>query len=534
MATDSDVTTGRQETTMPNIVTDSNITPSSSQADITDYVSDSSGTVGTEQTSIPNIVTDPSVTIETTQTDILTTVTDSSVTTETYQTDYLPDYPSDVQTIDGSFFPNSDLTESSFSALDETNDAMLDDVSPGSFNSISQALLYDIIDPRYYNDEDAYNELKKSVSPDDETSGIVNKRYVEYFSIKNSPHRRRRGFSDWFDSVVESVANVFIPVAKAVTTAVEVVAEVATVVTTAVFGGNYEKSTTIDFTVGPNEAVDIYTHNIAEEVSIKLTCEECQVQESLSVYAKFYFRKDGILTVMDTGFVQVDGKVIVKAVAGLFVTLAQEIEKSKAIASHSISPFSVPGVFSVGPRITLEVGAFVKVEGSMGISFGAYLTWNNVHIKIDVKNPSQSEFNGLLPDDIEPKVHFQAAIEVDLGVFIQPQIEFSLTVLNDVLRAAIGLATKFIAGGKIGYDTESEECPAGLSLSPYLKFELNVFAEIGIASFEEIETDYTIYEKETPFPFLKDLYCFGDGTGEVTVTTTGRSTVSQNEVQFPS
>jgi len=221
---------------------------------------------------------------------------------------------------------------------------------------------------------------------------------------------------------------------------------------------------------------------------------------------------------MDTGFVQVDGKVFVKAVAGLFVTYEKELEKSVPVASLPITPIIVPGVFSIGPTITLEVGAFVNIEGSIGISFGAYFTWNNVHVKIDVKSPFQSEFSGLLPDKIEPKFQFKASIEVDLGVFIQPQIEFSLIVLSGVLRAAIGFATKFIAGGKIGFDTESEECPAGLSISPYLKFELNVFAEIGVASYKEINKDYTIYEKETKFPFLKDLYCFG---GQSTDETSG-------------
>ena len=522
--TDSSAIVDTEQTTLPDIATDSDVTIETSErpispivtgSDVTIETSHSTDTTEIKQTSIPDFVTDSGVTTgrmettmpnrstESSQTDILTTVTDSSVTTETYETDYLPDYPADVRIIDRSFFPNSDLTESSYSTLDETNDTMLDDASLGYFNSISQALLYDIIDPRFYNDEEAYNELINSVSLDDETSDTVSKRDAEH-------SRHRRG-------LFSKIKSAFKAVAKVVATVAKVVKEVATVIKTAIFGGNYEKSTTINFTIGPSEAFDIYTFDIEGGAGIKLTCEECQVQESLNVYAKFYFRKDGILTVMDTGFVQVNGKVFVKAVAGLFVTLEEELEKSIALASLPITPIIVPGVFSVGPTITLEVGAFIKLEGSVGISFGAYFTWNNIHVKINVKSPLTSEFSGLLPDKIEPKLEFKTEIELALGVFIQPQIEFSLIVLNNVIRAAIGFATKFIAGGKIGYDFESEECSGGLSLSPYLKFELNVFAEIGVASFKEIEQEYTIYEKETPFPFLKE-YCFG---GQSTDDTSG-------------
>ena len=511
----SSTTVETKDTSIPNIVTKSSTTFEIKETTLPDIATDSDVTIETRETNIPDFVTDSDVTTgrmatESSQTDILTTVTDSSVTTETYETDYLPDYPADVQTIDGSFFPNSDLTESSYSTLDETNDTMLDDASLGYFNSISQALLYDIIDPRFYNDEEAYNELINSVSLDDETNDTVSKRDVEH-------SRHRRG-------LFSKIKSAFKAVAKVVTTVAKVVKEVATVIKTAIFGGNYEKSTTINFTIGPSEAFDIYTFDIEGGAGIRLTCEECQVQETLNVYAKFYFRKDGILTVMDTGFVQVNGKIFVKAVAGLFVTLEEELEKSIALASLPITPIIVPGVFSVGPTITLEVGAFIKLEGSVGISFGAYFTWNNVHVKINVKSPLTSEFSGLLPDKIEPKLGFKTEIELALGVFIQPQIEFSLIVLNNVIRAAIGFATRFMAGGKIGYDFESEECSGGLSLSPYLKFELNVFAEIGVASFREIEQEYTIYEKETPFPFLEE-YCFG---GQSTDDTSGNCNFNIN------
>ena len=447
------------------------------------------------------------------------TTSDSfDVLTETNQIDYAPNYLSNVQYVDESFFPdaNGNLNENSYLSLNESDDALLDVESGGDFNSLSQALLYDLLDARYYNEIDAYEEFESFVALEGETDNTITKRALS---------RRRRGLFSWVKKAVKAVGSVFKTVATVFTTAAKVVKEVATVIKTAILGGTYEKSEPVSFTIGPNSAFDIYSHEFETGITVKLTCEECQVQETLNIHAKFHFTKNGILTVMETGFIEVNGQILAKAILGLFVTV--DIDKSRVIASFPITPLIVPGVVSLGPTITLEVGAFVTIEGELGATFGAYFTWDNVYIKIDVKNPLQSTFSGLLPDKIEPKFEFKTKLEMDLGVYLQPKFELALLVFNGVLRAAVGFATKFIAGAEIGYDKQSEKCPGGLSLAPYLKFELNVFAEIGVASIKELEKDGTIYEKQTSFPFLGE-YCFGADITSISTTTT--TTISKELV----
>lgn len=466
-----------------------------------------------------------------------------------------------MQYVDWSFFNNSPaiLDNAYYSNLNGNSDSNLDDQSACYFNSLSQAILYDIVDARYYSDEDAYNELVNSVTPvnerkivdvadhfDQDGSDISEAADVEpqdlnsdastyrrtlfsYKEFKTTPAlrrrrnfglmnaektliRRKRGFFSWASKAVKSVTKIIKPVVKVVTTVAKTVREVAAVVKTAIFGGIYDKTGEANINIGFDEPKEIYTHEASNGLGIKITCEECKVEGRVTIHGKFNFQKRGLLTVMHEGFVETTGNMFAKAVAGVFVTF--DIEKSLPLVSIPITPIVVPGILSLGPHISLDVGAFAKLTSSLGASFGAYITWDNINTRIDLKDPLKSQVNGWRPNKIEPKFELHTTVEVDVGVYVEPKIELALVVFNGVIKIAGGFSSKVIAGALVGYDRSSSECPAGLSISPYIGVEISVFVQAGTINFDLLDTDHAIYENQ--FPLVST--CIGGN--QVTTTTT--------------
>ena len=508
----------------------------------------------------------------------------SNSTTNTSEISNPHPYLPNVQYVDWSFFSNSTaaLDNVYYTRLNESIDSILDNQSGCYFSSLSQALLYDIIDGRHYSDEDAYNELVNSVTPANErkvvnvdsysdmqnaksfnnnggsiseaadieprdlvsdastyrktlfsykkfniTPALRRRRNFRLMKAEKTLIRRKRGFGSWISRAAKSVTKVITPVAKVITTAANVVREVGNLVKTAIFGGVFDKTGQANINIGFDEPKDIYQFRENSTVGIKITCEECKVEGRVTIHGKFSFQKKGLLTVMNEGFIETTGNMVAKAVAGVFITF--NIEKSLSLVSIPITPIVIPGIISIGPHISLDVGVFAELTSSLGASFGAYITWNNINTKIDLKNPLKSEVNGWLPDKVEPKFSLQTTVELDVGVYVEPKLELALVVFNGVIKVASGFSSKIIAGGLVGYDRNSSECPAGLSLSPYVGVDISVFVQAGVLSFDALDTDFSIYERKFPLA----SFCIGatpitaaTTTAIITATTTAIITVT--------
>ena len=85
-------------------------------------------------------------------------------------------YSSNARYVDASFFStsSSNLNNAYYAGLSGVNDSMLDDDNGGYYTSLSQALLYDLVDPQDYSEPSAYDllaaeslaEIEADLNPD--------------------------------------------------------------------------------------------------------------------------------------------------------------------------------------------------------------------------------------------------------------------------------------------------------------------------------------------------------------------------------
>ena len=436
---------------------------------------------------------------------------------------YLPDAPH----VDPSFFSGlgGQLDNAYYANLNESADSLLDDESNCHFNSLSQALIYDIVDPRNYNDEEAYNNLVDSVSAQNQSdpTGRVRRMSVPshtrnfYFennfdvnAASGRRHRRifrsidahkasikRRGFfssignfvSGAVSSVASTVSSAFNTVVDVAKTAVNTVAEVGKIVGTAIFGGTYDKSADINLNIGYDQPKEIYSQGI-----VQVMCQECKVQGTINLHGKFNFAKDGLSTVMKEGFVETTGRLSAKAVARVSANIV--LEKSITLATIPLSPISIPGVFLLGPAATLEAGVELSLGEDLGVTFGAHIDWDRIYTKIDFKTPASSVSEGWAPTRFEPIISFSGEASATLKVYVEPKIELTLSVLNDVIKMAAGLSAECSA--QVTASLGQDSCSGGVDIAPSLGVELSVYASAEAFGHDLASTDYTIYEHSFP------------------------------------
>ena len=471
------------------------------------------------------------------------TATNNNSTSNSSKFDPQP-YLANVTYISASFFTSSNnsahLNTDYYANLNASSDTLFDDLGGCYFNSLSQALLYDIIDGSNYNDPDAYNDLASGFTSESTKSVAVSGRsyrtledFGNIFQFKNikvdvmtsADHRyplrrrrslrlinaekirirRRRGLLKWLGDATKPLSDAFKSVVPAIKKAGETVKQIGSVIKAAVAGGEVDGEKEFDISIQYDTSQSIFATE-SNGVSIAVDCEECDVEGHIRMYGKFNFEKDGVSTVMEEGYVEMSGNMFARAVVRVTLGASHDFDRNKEVASIPITPLIIPGVVSLGPSISLVVGVYAKLDAEFSATFGAHLTWDEIMVKVDLKSPSESSVTGWSPSQIEPQSSFDAKVELDLGVYVTPKLELSLIILNGVIKIAAGFASKLSVGYLIEASTGSSTCPGGLSLSPYIGIDISAFAEAKAAIVGDAETTHPIYDERFP---MADTSCVG-------------------------
>ena len=479
---------------------------------------------------------------------------------------YLPN----ARYVDPSFFSNrtSRFDNAYYTRLNASVDSQLDSVSGCYFNSLAQALIYDIVDPRNYNDRQAYNDLAGSVTSQNQASSS---RSIEASATKNDRTARQMNVFDFGDINGEQAPllhRVFSPTntllsqknadsslsnsrrrrrRRRILRSRNVYS--SSIRNKRIFGsiGNFVKGAVgnaVDSVKGAFKAVADVTKKAVDGISevgkivktaiaggeyeksgqininigydqpeeifsgngIYVNCQECKVDGAIDLRGKFNYEKDGLATVLKEGFVEATGRIEAKAVARIGVNVL--IEKSKTVATIPLTPITVPGIFALGPYVALDVGVRLEVGGELQVTFGAHISWNEIYTKIDFKNSANSQSRGWTPSNIDPQLSYETKLTADLGVFVKPKIEIGLTILNGVIRVGAGLSAQCTAGVTATSSDDPEKCSGGIQLAPYVGVALSVYAEANLASNSLASEQHTIFEEKAP---IGSGTCIGGG-----------------------
>ena len=454
-------------------------------------------------------------------------------------------YPHDVPYVDASFLKNSPayLHDAYYANLDGSDDSALDAKLGGYYDSLSQALLYDLADPEAFNDDEAYNTLIEEptsqevadlevtaideIHPDTITNApnismtneefdsgdlalletATNNTNARIFSpslnirrlrrsynlkenseARASGKRRRRGF---LSNLWKTAVNAFKDGVGLVKKAASTVQEVAKALKVAVFGGDYEKSERVNFAIGPSTDQVLFAYQL-----LKLKCHNCKVRGTLDIYGKFSFVKHGVSVSMSQGFIEVKGNMQVDAILKVTITGEKKFEQKLRLVAVPLSPIVVPGVFTLGPQAVLEIGTALTLTANFECTFGASYIWNNVYAKIDMKDSSRSQSSGWSPDRRVPVFEVSSRVGAELAAFLEAKIELGVDVFNGALKAVAGFAVKagVVVTTDLQLSTDRPQCAPGVSVKLHAVIDLIAYAEIGIIHVSSLNTEVSIFK----------------------------------------
>lgn len=201
---------------------------------------------------------------------------------------------------------------------------------------------------------------------------------------------------------------------------------------------------------------------------IKLYCVECGVNGVLNVKATVTFNLVGLIT---SGSFGVNGNLKAGLGLGVDANYAASIPAfSKTIVAIPLSPFTIPGLITIGPHLDFGVGASAGINAKGNAYAGIYLVWPAIHAQLNLyKTP---EASGLIPN-VVPEFSAQGQVTMTASVYATVSLGFGVSILNGLKSFGVALVEKpelYINGA-----TTNPSC-RGLRISA--GFQNTVYADV--------------------------------------------------------
>ncbi|KAG8530110.1 uncharacterized protein KY384_005592 [Bacidia gigantensis] len=339
--------------------------------------------------------------------------------------------------------------------------------------------------------------LAAQPAPWEDVAGTYDLDFGKVYPTKNSK-LKHRGIGDWLDDVKDTIGDV----AEDVKDGVEKVGDgIADTVQ-----GNADFSKSVSFPVNmlsPNEK-----HNIWEdpEGRFSLDCVNCYVQGSFQVTGhlsvKGWHLEDLSLDASPQNFNAQLG--LEASVTATTKKLSQTLGYQKEIFSAAIpdAGIKVPGLFTLGAKISYNVGFNASIAGTAKFDFGLKSTLpNTAKAVLNIAGDGDSSATGF-DGAVDPYFDInEISASLKIAVFSKPKISFGID-LTKVGKAEVGVAmklpelsatvtTKYKPGGACPDDKKKTETGVDLALQAVI----SVDAEVDAAWGEDADTKLPKWSK---------------------------------------
>ncbi|KAK4124723.1 hypothetical protein N657DRAFT_670636 [Parathielavia appendiculata] len=353
---------------------------------------------------------------------------------------------------------------------------------------------------------------------------------------------QRRGWG-WLKSIVSAVKTVAAVVTKAVQVVVNVVKTVATavvnvvkaaatfVVNTAVavakvavslavnavklvafaVTGQYENSLTLPVNLGPPSSVQVespwgkafkmYTFKMGgddekfsatkavldnlvddligspePEPGVEIYCVNCGARGSIKATGKINATP---LSGVKEAYIGVTGNMYIGMYLGVNGFAKWEKEWEKEIFSKGLPGWSIPGIVTLGPKITLSGKFVIGVEAEGQVLTGASLNWPGFEAKLDLKNSRNSYQKGWTPN-IDHTFQTRGAVTATAALGLPVSLWFGIDILNGLFKEGIALVdTPAITGtAEFEVNVGTEETSVGSDECKGIAWDIKLTNEV--------------------------------------------------------
>lgn len=112
---------------------------------------------------------------------------------------------------------------------------------------------------------------------------------------------------------------------------------------------------------------------------------------------------------------------------------------SKQLGAISLSPLAIPGIFTLGPQVSVSVEVSIEMEGELNLLIGGTATIGPGTARLSLVNQTRNTLDGFKPSfhPVAEAISGSIAATVDLGLPIA--LEVGLNVLNGAFKKTVGL-----------------------------------------------------------------------------------------------
>ncbi|KAF2674352.1 hypothetical protein BT63DRAFT_449344 [Microthyrium microscopicum] len=135
-----------------------------------------------------------------------------------------------------------------------------------------------------------------------------------------------------------------------------------------------------------------------------------------------------------------DGSLKASLVLAMAGAATKSFPFSKRVFSQSLSSFSIPKIISVGPSVTMDLGATLALHAKGGIEYGWTFGWPVVKAQLDLLN-FKAGSSGFTPTGA-PVFNYQGDAAAELNGYALIGLRFGIDVLKGKWTADVGLIDK--------------------------------------------------------------------------------------------
>lgn len=168
-------------------------------------------------------------------------------------------------------------------------------------------------------------------------------------------------------------------------------------------------------------------------------CVECSVSGSFTLNGNFVFDvQQGIIT----SYLDLNGYLYGALLFGLVGEVTASDQWSTNLVTQGLPGLSITNIITIGPYVTVDVGATSKFSLQGAIEYGWYLDWPYIDASIDLVNPLGTiQASGLQPY-VYTVTDFSEAASMAASVFSTVALRFGINILSGKYTVDVGLVNK--------------------------------------------------------------------------------------------
>lgn len=172
-----------------------------------------------------------------------------------------------------------------------------------------------------------------------------------------------------------------------------------------------------------------------------IQCAKCGIKGKITVDGEFAFSiKEGV-TKGEISFVN-PKSLTISAIAGITVRgqLSEDLKKiTKQLKALPLSPLAIPGIFTIGPQVSISAAATLDITGRLELLMGGELTIGDGTARASLVDSSRNELTGFHPTfkPVFKATAGEIGVTMDFGLPVA--LEAGLDVLSGKFKKTVGI-----------------------------------------------------------------------------------------------